>query len=309
MKEVTKFSYEASEVRVVRDENREPWFVAQDICAILDISRHRDAADGLDEDERGRLKVDTLGGPQEMVVISESGLYTLIIRSNKSEAKKFKRWVTHKVLPSLRRHGHYLMSGAVLPDEMRSILVATRRMERTARIFKATLSMAKTAGIRGRRAIVRANAVTREQTGFDCLEMLGAVDEPDAKSFSMLQEDGREVLRELVNAEIQMKKQNVRSGLGVAYKKVRDITSLRGMPDDHEKALEEYGLKVTKDGLFIHPPDVCENLLKESGWGSREVRKALCTLPHAQPKITRLLGVTKRGVLLPLDALPEGDRG
>lgn len=100
-------NYENIEIRLIQDENGEPWWVTKDVCTVLDISNYRDALNRLDDDERGSAKVDTLGGPQEMSIVNEPGLYTLIIRSNKPDAKKFKKWITHKVLPSIRKTGKY----------------------------------------------------------------------------------------------------------------------------------------------------------------------------------------------------------
>lgn len=97
---------EFGQVRVV-DVNGEPWFVAKDVCECLDIGNSRDAVAALDEDEKGVDSIDTPGGAQEMSIISEAGLYSLILRSRKPEAKAFKRWITHEVLPSIRRAGSY----------------------------------------------------------------------------------------------------------------------------------------------------------------------------------------------------------
>jgi len=106
MNELAVFTYEGNDVRTIKIGS-EPWWVLKDVCAVLGISKYRDAADRLDADEREPVRVDTLGGAQEMICISESGLYNVILRSDKPEAKKFKRWVTHEVLPSIRRHGLY----------------------------------------------------------------------------------------------------------------------------------------------------------------------------------------------------------
>ena len=105
-KELQVFSFEQRDVRVVM-KGSEPWWVAKDIADVLDF---RDAANAirlLDEDEKGTQKVSTPGGEQEMLIISESGLYTLIMRSNKPEAKRFRKWVTSTVLPSIRKTGGY----------------------------------------------------------------------------------------------------------------------------------------------------------------------------------------------------------
>lgn len=85
----------------------EPWFVAADVCRVLDIGRPQDTVRYLDEDERGRCLVDTPSGAQRMLVVSEPGLFSLILRSRKPEAKSFRRWVAHEVLPAIRRTGSY----------------------------------------------------------------------------------------------------------------------------------------------------------------------------------------------------------
>lgn len=84
-----------------------PWFVAKDACDCLELTNVSKACQTLDEDEKGITKVYTLGGCQDMMLISESGLYTLIMRSNKPEAKVFRKWVTSEVLPSIRKTGGY----------------------------------------------------------------------------------------------------------------------------------------------------------------------------------------------------------
>lgn len=93
-------------VRVV-DVNGEPWFVAKDVCKCLAIGNTSDVVAALDDDEKGIDIIDTPGGAQEMSMISEAGLYSLILRSRKPEAKEFKRWVTHDILPSIRKTGGY----------------------------------------------------------------------------------------------------------------------------------------------------------------------------------------------------------
>ena len=85
----------------------DPWFVAKDACDCLKITNVSQACQTLDDDEKGIYKVYTLGGSQDMMLISESGLYALIMRSNKPEAKVFRKWVTSEVLPSIRKTGSY----------------------------------------------------------------------------------------------------------------------------------------------------------------------------------------------------------
>lgn len=100
------FEYEGSQVRTAVIDGQ-TWFVAKDVCDTLEIKKYRDSVARLDEDEREPVLVDTLGGKQEMIAVNESGLYTLIMKSRKPEAKAFKRWVTHEVLPSIRKTGEY----------------------------------------------------------------------------------------------------------------------------------------------------------------------------------------------------------
>lgn len=97
------FSFKEQDVRVVEVDG-EPWWVAKDVCDVLDIQNVTQAIERLDEDERSMFFIGRQG---EANIISESGLYTLILRSNKAEARPFRRWVTHEVLPSLRRNGFY----------------------------------------------------------------------------------------------------------------------------------------------------------------------------------------------------------
>jgi prophage antirepressor-like protein len=103
---------------VVRGEVR---FVAKDVCTALGIEYHRNAIQGLDDDERAWVIVDTPGGKQRMVSVTESGLYVLIFQSRKPNARAFRRWVTGEVLPSIRRTGFYGMNRKELKDGRESV--------------------------------------------------------------------------------------------------------------------------------------------------------------------------------------------
>ncbi len=103
------FDFKENAVRVVRAENGEPWFVAADISKFLGYRDAFNMTRILDEDETAPHTVSTPSGDQEMLIISESGLYHAILKSRKPEAKIFRRWVTQEVLPSLRRDGHYIV--------------------------------------------------------------------------------------------------------------------------------------------------------------------------------------------------------
>lgn len=117
------FRYEGTDVRVVLDEAGEPWFVAADVCRVLDHSNPTMAVAGLDDDEKGLRNVETLGGTQSLAVVTEPGLYALIIRSRKPEAKQFKRWLTHDVLPAIRKTGTYVAPASEL-DQIKALHAA-----------------------------------------------------------------------------------------------------------------------------------------------------------------------------------------
>lgn len=104
--EIQVWNYESSEIRTVQI-NGEPWFVLSDVCKVLELSSPHKVAERLDGDEKGRNQIPTLGGVQEMAVVNESGLYAVILRSDKPQAKPFRKWVTSEVLPSIRKHGSY----------------------------------------------------------------------------------------------------------------------------------------------------------------------------------------------------------
>ena len=86
----------------------EPWFVAADVCKALELGNPSMTVERLDADEKGISSIDTLGGKQRMAIINEPGLYSVILCSRKPEAKAFKRWITHEVIPAIRKYGGYM---------------------------------------------------------------------------------------------------------------------------------------------------------------------------------------------------------
>ena len=94
-------------VRAFADENGEPWFVAADVAKVIDVQNIRRNLESLDDDEKGVYNLYTLGGNQNLTTVNESGLYALIIRSHKPEAKAFRKWITSEVIPSIRKTGSY----------------------------------------------------------------------------------------------------------------------------------------------------------------------------------------------------------
>lgn len=165
-------------VRAV-DRGGQPWFVAKDVCDCLDI-RTNDAANSLDEDEKGYESIVSLGGAQQTLIISEPGLYSLILRSRKPDAKAFKRWLVHEVIPSIRRHGVYATPQTVeamlndpettikiltaLKDEraQRQALEARAEADRPKVVFAESIEVARTSILVGEMA-----KLIKQATGHD----------------------------------------------------------------------------------------------------------------------------------------------
>lgn len=126
MNDIVPFNFESQPIRI-EDRNGEPWFVASDVCAVLDIANHRDAVGRLDDDEKGVVVVDTPGGPQSMTAVNEAGLYRLVFASRKASAKRFSKWVISVVLPSIRKTGSYGAPAPALdlsdPATLQSLLI------------------------------------------------------------------------------------------------------------------------------------------------------------------------------------------
>lgn len=136
--EIQKFDFKGSSLRTLTDEAGEPWFVAKDVCDILGMSNPSMAVTALDKDEVAQIDPkDYLGSEnrsnQAVNIVSEPGLYKLIMRSRKPEAKEFQRWVTHEVLPQIRKTGGYIPTSESDSDEdimARAVLVAQKTIER-----------------------------------------------------------------------------------------------------------------------------------------------------------------------------------
>ncbi|OMF21872.1 BRO family protein [Paenibacillus sp. FSL H8-0259] len=129
MEQLTKvFTYESAEVRTVTVKG-EPWFVAKDVCAVLDVGNPSQALTRLDDDERNTIILNEgIRGNPNVTIVSESGLYSLILGSRKPEARAFKRWITHEVIPSIRKTGMYA-TDALLDDPDLLLKTVTRLAE------------------------------------------------------------------------------------------------------------------------------------------------------------------------------------
>lgn len=136
--EIRKFDFRGASLRTLTDESGEPWFVAKDVCDILGMSNPSMAIAALDKDEVSQVEPKNYLGSenrsnQAINIVSEPGLYRLVMRSRKPEANEFQRWVTHEVLPQIRRTGGYIPTSESDSDEdimAKAVLVAQKTIER-----------------------------------------------------------------------------------------------------------------------------------------------------------------------------------
>ena len=132
--EIQQFDFKGASLRTLTDEAGEPWFVAKDVCDILELNNITEALRPLDDDEKTNFRNSEVAqsGGRAPIIISESGLYKLIMRSRKPEAKEFQRWVTHEVLPQIRKTGGYIPTSEPDSDEdimARAVLVAQKTIK------------------------------------------------------------------------------------------------------------------------------------------------------------------------------------
>lgn len=137
------FSWEGASLRSFKDPQGFIWFVAKDVCEALDLTNTARALARLDPDEKGITNVNTLRGEQGLSTVSEAGLYALVLRSRKPEARAFKRWLTHTVLPTIRQDGVYikgeeLLLSAATEEQLQAAIEAVRAKAAQAVEAKAT---------------------------------------------------------------------------------------------------------------------------------------------------------------------------
>ena len=145
MNEIQVFNNEQfGEVRAVT-QNGEPWFVAADVCKCLEIGNPSDAIGRLEMDERTLVSIEGASNGLPVNAVNEPGLYSLILGSRKPEAKAFKRWITHEVIPSIRKNGGYIAGQEALTDMelMAKALLVSQKViaEREARLSEATVAL------------------------------------------------------------------------------------------------------------------------------------------------------------------------
>lgn len=132
------YTFRENNVRVEM-VNNEPWFLAKDVCEILDLNNSRQALTRLDDDEKSDVTINDGRQNRSMSVVNESGLYQLIFTSRKEEAKEFRKWVTSEVLPSIRKDGGYIVSKEDESPELimaRALMVAQKTIERNQKALK-----------------------------------------------------------------------------------------------------------------------------------------------------------------------------
>lgn len=139
--EIQTFNFNTASLRILTDKNSDPWFSGQDVCNILDTGTNH-LREYLNEDEITNIRTTDIGqnGGKAPVFVSEPGLYKLIMRSRKPEAKEFQRWVTHEVLPTIRKTGGYIPTSESDSDEAimaKALLIAQKTIERNAQQLRA----------------------------------------------------------------------------------------------------------------------------------------------------------------------------
>lgn len=196
MNELTIFkSDQFGTVRTVSIDN-EPWFVAADVCKALDLNNSRMATDRLDDDEKGVISTDTLGGKQNVTVINEPGLYSLVLGSRKPEAKAFKRWITHEVVPAIRKHGVYAMDELLANPDLAIAAFQALKEERDKNRILAEKNAEQTKQIEAAAPkVIFADAVSASQTSILIGELAkllkqNGVDIGQNKLFERLRNEG-----------------------------------------------------------------------------------------------------------------------
>ena len=304
---VVPFVYQSTEIRTITDPDGTPWFVLKDVCDVLEHTNPSVAIEILEDDERSKK---SLGRQGSAWVISESGLYTLIMRSNKPEAKAFRRWVTHEVLPALRKTGRYVMPGAQCGSSSEQVVDGSRQVWHLSRAFTEAVRACKKAGMSNRQALIHANEAMIDMTGIDMFLLLridaNRLVRPDGTfgTYTQLLDD--------------ISALNVPDVAG-EYRPLMELLTEAGGTN---RIVERYGLKWLNGGsnspfhgtVFLHPDTIAETLLKyaspESGvWSPDSVRACLKEVPNAHygrscPTI-RLGAKVRRGIIIPINHFPS----
>lgn len=166
MSNIVSFNFDGRSIRVVVDSSGEPWFSANEICEVLGFANPHDAvARHVDSDDLGKREViDAVGRKQLANHVNESGLYALIFGSTKAEAKRFKKWVTSEVLPSIRKTGTYTAKSAITP---------LKGTAEAAKAFAPLVRVARLLGCDKNAAAISANQAIYSMTNINLMQQLG----------------------------------------------------------------------------------------------------------------------------------------
>lgn len=262
--EIIPFDFEEQAVRVVM-RGDDPWFVAADVCRVLEIANPRDALTRLDEDEKDVATTDTLGGAQKVSIINESGLYALVLTSRKEAARRFRKWITAEVLPAIRRTGRYVAPDAPEPSDADQVAGMPMReaevwlqMVREARLTRGT----------------RAASAIWDRSPLPPLSIVNVA------RCGPSTEDGQACLAHLL------------ASLGDA------IATARAQQAETD-VLTEQGLRCYEQALFL--ANFALPVFNGTRWAGGQHRPALMALPGVYPAPTSrtLGGAVTRGVMIP----------
>lgn len=267
--EIIPFDFEEQAVRVVM-RGDEPWFVANDVCRVLEIGNSRDAIARLDDDERDCVGItDAIGRDRETNVVSESGLYALVFTSRKPEAKRFRKWITAEVLPAIRKTGRYEHPAAVEAPPTGTGEIAGMPI-REAELW---LQMVREA------RLTRGNVAAVSIWDGSPLPRLAPV-----RGAGVTREDGAEALAHLNEVVAVL------------------VSQARNRSPEAIDALTGFGCRVRDEGLFVGNPNHpgVERLFAGSRFTGGRYRAALLALPGVEVAAPASIGrVTCRGVVIP----------
>ncbi len=218
MNEIILRKFETHDIRMVQDENGELWWIAKDVCSLLDINNVADAMSRLDDDEKLISVLPISGQNREVWLVNEAGLYTLIIRSNKPEAKHFIRWITHEVLPAIRKTGMFI------PD--RKLTFAFLQLE-----AESAIKLTHCFGLKGNQALLSANHAIRHLYSIDCLELIGTT--------HLIADDN----------EMHMTPSDIGMELGISPVKVNHLLKSIGLQIDHRDHKKRIRWEPTEKGM------------------------------------------------------------
>jgi prophage antirepressor-like protein len=280
MNSVIPFYYESQEVRTFVDEDGNPWWVAKDVCEVLGHSNPSVAIETLDVDERSKK---SLGRQGEAWVVSESGLYALIMRSNKPKARPFRKWVTSEVLPSIRSRGIYQLNNGMEAKDLGELVDVLGKAAKVTEIL----------GLKGARAYVARNAIAKDFTGWDALELMGVKDEYQAESR----------LQEGWSARNVEALRSVLAGISVGGVELGSILIDGEACESRRDELRGIGIRmIDEDTVFVCPKAIEAMTGGKIGEGL-SVRDGLMKLSGAKGTRRRINGESVRGVTVPVGSL------